>query len=113
MKKQFIVTGGIVPRCEIYADGKYINRSTKLQLEILVKSLMFPRQKFLDVAELQDLSNKNSIGNKLMDKLNIPKKERLMTWGNYALIVKKQLDKIRSAKTTGMKNEFMKRGKNV
>ena len=98
-------------RCEIYADGRRINRSTRMQLEILVKTVMFPRQKFVTQTELQDLTNPNSIGNKLMNKMHIPHSERVETWGNYAMVAKKYLDKIRSAKTTAMKNEFMNRGK--
>ena len=97
--------------CEIYIDGRNINKSTKMQLEIIVKNVMFPRQKFVTRDELQDLKSKFSIGNKLMDKMLIPKEERVNLWSNYAMVVKKHLDKIRSAKTTAMKTEFMKRGK--
>ncbi len=98
--------------CEIYVDGRNINKSTKMQLEIIVKNVMFPRQKFVTRDELQDLKSKFSIGNKLMDKMLIPKEERVHLWSNYAMVVKKHLDKIRSAKTTAMKTEFMKRGMN-
>ena len=98
--------------CDIYSDGKNINKSTKSLLEILVKNKMFPKQKFVTQSELGNLSSKNSIGNKLMDEMNIPESDRIETWKNYAYVVKKHLDKIRSSKTTGMKNEFAKRGKN-
>ena len=97
--------------CDIYSDGKNINKSTKSLLEILVRNKMFPKQKFITQSELGNLSNKNSIGNKLMDEMNIPDSDRIETWKNYAYVVKKHLDKIRSSKTTGMKNEFVKRGK--
>ena len=100
-------------RCEIYSDGKQINRSRKMQLEILVKNVMFPRQKFIALTELQDLTNKFSIGNKLMDKMYIPHSERSKTWSNYAMVAKKHLREIRSAKTQTMKREFMKRGEYI
>ena len=100
-------------RCEIYSDGRHINRSTKMQLEILVKTVMFPRQKFITQHELQDLTNKCSFGNKLMDKMFIPISERVETWSNYAMVANKHLVKVRSSKTTAMKVEFFKRGECV
>ena len=111
LKTQFDTSRKLLPTCEIYSDGKNINKGTKLQLELLVKNVMFPKQKFVDQSELGNLSDKNSIGNKLMDKLNIPESERIDTWKNYAYVVKKHLDKVRSNKTASMKNEFFKRGK--
>ena len=110
LKTKFDTNRKLLPSCEIYSDGKNINKGTKLQLELLVKNVMFPKQKFIDHSELGDLSRKDTIGNKLMDKLNIPDSDRIETWKNYAYVVKKHLDKVRSSKTAGMKNEFFKRG---
>ena len=113
LKSQYDTSRKSLPSCEIYSDGKNINKSTKLQLELFVKNEMFPRQKFVEAHELADLTNKKSIGNRLMDMMYIPESERIETWKNYAYVAKKHLDKVRSAKTTAMKTEFFKRGERV
>ena len=113
LKTQYDTSRKSLPSCEIYSDGKNINKSTKLQLELFVKNEMFPRQKFVEAHELADLTNKKSIGNRLMDMMYIPESERIETWKNYAYVAKKHLDKVRSAKTTAMKTEFFKRGERL
>ena len=96
---------------ELYTDRLNVNASTKMSLILVVKSFVFPVQKFIDINELRDVSNKNSLPNKIMDMMNIPKKDRYDMWNEYGFLAKKHLDKVRCSRTTTMKDDFLRNGK--
>ena len=100
-------------RCELYTDYLNQNSATRMQLILIVKNVVFPVQKFIHINELRDVTSKNSLPNKIMDKMYIPKSERYDMWNEYGILVKKHLDKVRCARTTTMKDDFIANGESA
>ncbi len=97
-------------RCELYTDEQNQNACTRMQIQLIVKNIVFPKQKFIDMNELRDITSKNSLPNRMMDRMLIPQGDRYDTWNEYGILVKKHLDKVRCSRTTTMKDDFIANG---
>ena len=100
-------------RCELYTDEENQNACTRMQIQLMVKNIVFPKQKFIDMNELRDITTKNSLPNRIMDRMLIPEEKRYDTWNEYGILVKKHLDKVRCSRTTTMKDDFIANGKYI
>ena len=76
----------------------------------MVKTVVFKRQKFISDEQMKDLSNNNTIPNRIMNLMNHKIDDRVRYWAQNAVVVKKQMEKLRTQKTTAMRNEFYKTG---
>ena len=87
-----------------------VNHGDRAQIEVLVKTIVFKRQKFISDNEMRDLSSPSTIPNRIMSLMNHHIEDRHMFWGQNAVVVKKTIEKLRTQKTTAMRNEFYKIG---
>ena len=95
---------------EFNTDIDKVCPGDRVQIEVMVKTVVFKRQKFISDEQMKDLSNNNTIPNRIMNLMNHKIDDRVRYWAQNAVVVKKQMEKLRTQKTTAMRNEFYKTG---
>jgi hypothetical protein len=101
----------LLPVIEFNTNIKTVNHGDRAQIGVLVKTVVFKRQKFITDDEMRDLSHPSTLPNRIMNLMNYNIENRYAFWSTNAVVVKKTLEKLRTQKTTAMRNEFYKVGK--